>query len=127
MKPIEEVFGDSYHSYDKLISSLEHEVVLQVDDNDYQGDSRVLLRDGDRYGLMVFGWGSCSGCDALYACDTLAEVDELRKKLAGEIIWKDSKSEMRQFIESRDWGVQFISYDRGETKEFVEKAIEVLT
>ena len=51
-------------TYRDLIASMGVENLLQVDDNDYQGDSRILVRDYHRYGLLLFGWGSCSGCDA---------------------------------------------------------------
>ena len=41
-------------------------IVIKVDDDDYQGDSRVLYEGyKDEVGYLQFGWGSCSGCDAL--------------------------------------------------------------
>lgn len=125
MKPIAEVFEDDYYNYDRLLSSMGYEIVLQVDDKDYQGDSRVLYRDGDRYGLLVFGWGSCSGCDALYACSNLEEVDTLRTDLHDQIIWKDNRDEMREFIANRDWEAQY-SWHAEETRDFVAKALELL-
>lgn len=125
MKPISEVFEDDYYNYDRLLSSMGYEIVLQVDDKDYQGDSRVLYRNGDRYGLLIFGWGSCSGCDALYACGSLEEVDKLRSELHDQIIWKDSRAEIRDFIANRDWEAQY-SYHAEETRDFVAKALELL-
>ena len=125
MKPIEQVFEDNYYHYDGLLESFGYEKLLQVDDNDYQGDSRLLYRDGDRYGFLSFGWGSCSGCDALQACCDLKEVDELRQQLFGQIIWKDNKAEMRDFLANRDWEAQWCG-NRKETKEFVAKALELL-
>jgi len=126
MKPIEEVFeGTSYWDYKPLLESMGHEIVLQVDDQDYQGDSRLLLKDGDRYGLLIFGWGSCSGCDALQACDTLRQVDGLRRELYDSIIWKDSAAGMLSFIRDRDWLAQY-SWHADETKEFVAKAVTML-
>lgn len=130
MKPIQEVYADfeswGVSDYDPMLASFGWEIVLKVDDNDYQGDSRVLYRDGDRYGLLVFGWGSCSGCDSLQGCCTIEEIDELRVTLRDQTIWKDSKAEMLEFIRSRDWETQY-SWHADETKEFVQKAIEVLT
>lgn len=137
MKTIKECYPDDVRDdgtlrgwgvsdYDPLLQSLGHEVLLKVDDNDYQGDSRLILKNGDRYGLLIFGWGSCSGCDALQACGTVEEIEELRDGLANGIIWHDSRQAMLDFIKSRDWEVQFSWHDE-ETKEFVEKAIAMLS
>lgn len=54
-------------SYQPIMDSFGN-IILQVDDNDYQGDSRLLYREDDRIGFLQFGWGSCSGCDSLQAC-----------------------------------------------------------
>jgi len=62
-----------WYDYTPLISYFGH-IILRVDDTDYQGDSRVLYEEGERYGYLNFGWGSCSGCDSLQACDTASEV-----------------------------------------------------
>lgn len=131
MKAIEEVYpkdGEGHHhyyDYKPMLDSFGYETVLQVDDNDYQGDSRVLFMDGDRYGLLIFGWGSCSGCDALSACQTIKEVGELRDELHNDIIWKSSRQEMLDFIKERDWEAQY-SWHAEETREFVAKAIAFL-
>jgi hypothetical protein len=128
MKPIEEVYPEFYGTgdYDPLLNSFGWDIVLKVDDGDYQGDSRVLYRDGDRYGLLVFGWGSCSGCDSLQACSTLEEVDEFRTTLRDQTIWKESREEMLAFVRDRDWESQH-SWNDDETKEFVQKAMEALS
>ena len=34
---------------------------------DYQGDYIAVLRDDGRIGVLVYGYGSCSGCDAIQA------------------------------------------------------------
>ena len=51
--------------YSPILLSFDAEIVLAADDQDYQGDSYVLYRRGDSFGVLIFGWGSCSGCDAL--------------------------------------------------------------
>jgi hypothetical protein len=77
MKPIKEVYspheylfdygGGAYFSapydYDPLLESFGYEILLKIDDDDYQGDSRLLFKDGKQYGLLIFGWGSCSAGD----------------------------------------------------------------
>jgi hypothetical protein len=104
-------------SYTDLIDSMEVENLLQVDDDDYQGDSRVLLRDGDRYGLLTFGWGSRSGCDALQAAEgNDTEVRELRDDLWRAIHWEDSaaalltyiaRTRWLTYIEGKDWSLDY--------------------
>ena len=135
MLPIEKVYPEynenerySYFcDYSRLLDSFEYEILIQVDDQDYQGDSRVLFFDKSvgRYGYLNFGWGSCSGCDALQSCTSLKEVEKLRDSLHTSIIWQDSKEEMLAFFQNRDWETQY-SWHAEETKEFVKQCVELL-
>lgn len=59
-------------------------ILVQVDDQDYQGDSRILYENNGQYGYLKFGWGSCSGCDALQGCDSVLELDELIEVYVGQ-------------------------------------------
>lgn len=113
--------------YDPLILSLGHEVCVQVDDSDYQGDTRLLLYDPveDRYGLLIFGWGSCSGCDSLQACSNFDEVAELWEHLFTSIIWKNSAGEMLHFLCFRDWELQY-AWHASETRSFIAQATDYL-
>ena len=99
-------------------------VLLRVDDEDYQGDSRVLYKDGDRYGLLIFGWGSCGGCDALQACDTREEVDALIRELHEKVQWM-SGPEMLSYFQTHDWEGDY-SYHAEETRRFVKEGTELL-
>ena len=111
----------TYFSYGDLLDSFEVQVLLNVEDNDYQGDTRVLMRDGARYGLVVFGWGSCSGCDALEAVNgDVAETTELRDELWSSVHWEDSAAEMLAYVDGKDWSLDF-SY-RKETADFLAQA-----
>lgn len=101
------------------------EIILQIDDADYSGDSRVLYRDNGKYGYLHFGWGSCSGCDALQACDSIEKVQELMNDLFQSIKWFENKSECLNFFLNHDWQGDY-SYFLNEQKEFVAKAIELL-
>ena len=102
------------------------EIVLQVDDNDYQGDTRVLYKDGDRYGHLCFGWGSCSGCDALQACDNLQEVQKLFESLVTQVKWFDSKTDALAWFKGHDWEGDY-SWHTEEQKEYLQKAITILS
>ena len=131
MKPIEEVYPDAIdddHSfwgvsnYLPLLKSLGYEIAIRVDDDDYQGDSRLLFKDDASYGLLIFGWGSCSGCDALQACDSYEEIEYLRQELLNEIHWEPTGKEMSAWIENKDWELEYSWHVSG-TKTFVEKCL----
>lgn len=131
--PIERVYPDAIgrdgrfwgaYDYSPLIRSFGYDVVLQVDEYDYQGSSWVLFKDGDRYGYLEFGWGSCSGCDALQACESYAEIDQLRKELHESIKW-GSATELLGFFREHDWEGDW-SWHALECREFVEKATRIL-
>ena len=36
--------------------------------DDYQGDYLFLVKKDNEYARVVTGYGTCSGCDALYGC-----------------------------------------------------------
>lgn len=111
------------YGYDELIASFEYEVLGQLDTGSYQGDTQVLLRDGDRYGYLLFGWGSCSGCDAMADCRNVAQATELRDELVAGITWFDTAAELLSFLENRDWDLQWLG-DEG--RKIVPMAREVL-
>lgn len=139
MKPIQEVYPevakelaeDNYFSapgdYQPLLKSFGYEIAVQVDDKDYSGDSRLLLKDGARLGILIFGWGSCSGCDALQRCNSFAEIDELRTELFDQIKWFDSKQEALSYVRGHDWeGDYGWRSGDGKAKEFVQRVLEIL-
>lgn len=93
------------------------EIVLHIYDADSSGDSYMLLCcDGPSigagsgiYGYLCFGWGSCSGCDALQSAlynrrerNSYSEFKELRTKLCDQVVWKP-KEELLEWIKSVDW------------------------
>lgn len=101
-------------------------IVIQVDDNDYQGDSRLLYDENGKIGLLIFGWGSCSGCDALQACNSLEEVQELCDSLQSDIKWFDDKKQALEYFKNHDWCGDY-SWHQTETKEFINKCIDYLS
>lgn len=127
---IEDEFGYNYFDresdYTPLLESFGYEILLKVDDEGYQGDSRLIFKDGDRYGLLIFGWGSCSGCDALRACESYDEIDKLRHELLNDIRWFNSAKEILDYITHHDWTLEFCWYS-DEFKMFIRKAKKILT
>ena len=82
----EESYGES--AYDPMVNAFGN-VVIQVDDNGYQGDTRVLYNNDGKIGYLIFGWGSCCVCDALQGCASLEEIQELCNELESDILWFD--------------------------------------
>lgn len=88
---------DSPCNYAPIIKSF-GQVFVQVDEDGYSGDTFVLLGKDNKFGFLSFGWGSCSGCDALQRCDSYEEIDELIENLENSIQWFDSLREAQEYI-----------------------------
>lgn len=98
-------------------------VLIQVDDNDYQGDSRVLYEKDGKYGYLIFGWGSCSGCDSLQACNNTKDIQELIDGLVNDVTWFDSLEELQKHFSGKDWELEYC-WQADETKDFIAKVLE---
>jgi hypothetical protein len=110
--------------YQPIINSF-GKVLIQVDDKDYQGDSRVILEHEGKIGWLNFGWGSCSGCDALQACNTHAEVDQLIVELRNSIKWFDSIEELKHFFKTKCWDLDY-SWHSEEQNKFIEQVLNYI-
>lgn len=114
-----------WYDYQPMLDAF-GKIVIQVDDADYQGDSRLLYDENGKIGLLIFGWGSCSGCDALQACNTLEEVQELCNELQEDIKWFDNKEQALEYFKNHDWRGDY-SWQQREMKEFINKCIDYLS
>ena len=97
-------------------------ILIQVDDNGYQGDTRAIIQKDNKFGYLNFGWGSCSGCDALQACCSAKDVENLVLELQSDIKWFNSKKELKIYFKEKDWEGDY-SWSK-EQKEFIEKVLE---
>lgn len=129
MKTAEELYKDHIDDqwfcvcdYQPMINEL-GKVVIQVDDNDYQGDTRVLLRLDDRYGLLIFGWGSCSGCDALQSCQSIEQVQSLFDEMKQDVKWFDSLDLLKKYVIEKDWELEYCWHE-SETREFIDQVLK---
>jgi hypothetical protein len=108
--------------YGSLLASL-GPIAVRTDQNDYQGYSWVLYDfGGDSVGFLRFGWGSCSGCDALQACSTYREIEELRDSLESSIR-RESRDGMIAYLRTIDPSVSWNAEDEG---RFVAEALAYL-
>ena len=87
------------YDYDKIIEAL-GDIVARGDTNDCQGDTVAIVKRDGKFGFVAFTWGSCSGCDALQACDSYEEVGELIESIDKSIVWKDTIEEMKAYVNS---------------------------
>lgn len=110
--------GGWFSSYDPIVEALGN-VVIRVDQKDYQGDTWVLYNNDGQYSYLCFGWGSCSGCDRLQGCDTYEEVDELIAELKESIIHFDSLDEARTYFNDEARKFNY-SWHYQEFKEFMK-------
>lgn len=99
------------------------EILVKVDDKDWQGDSRLVFRDENRFGFLIFGWGSCSGCDALLACKNFDDIEKLIDSLINSIKWFDSYSEVIDYFTNKDFDLEHYGR-KNETKEFIKLVLE---
>lgn len=133
MKDVREVFkgaddGDYFeeqYSYGLMLDSFEFEILVKEDFGSYDGDTKVVLKDGNRYGYMVFGWGSCSYCDALQSCGSYGELESLQKSLFNGIKWFESKSDLVVYFKDKDWALEWYG-DEDECKAFSDTVIKFL-
>jgi hypothetical protein len=111
-------------SYDTLVSCF-GEIVVAVADNDYQGDTRYLVRGADgRWGVVIVGWGSCSGCDALQACSKPKDYAELRDSIGAGATWFDTAAACATYLTDKDWEASYLR--EAETRDFVEQCLAAL-
>ena len=115
MKTALELYSEEYGTDDLIGQILDYtpmleqfgEILIKVDEDDYQGDSYLIYKKENSYGYLRFGWGSCSGCDALQACNTIQEVQELMGALYNSIIWFTSLAELKKYFANKDWTLEF--------------------
>lgn len=101
------------HEDDNEFSVTYHEIVESFgavkateSTDDYQGDTVFAIENGGLFGFGEFGWGSCSGCDALEdACGDSAKIANVRNDIGGGIDWfrslEDGIAYLKQHAEGR--------------------------
>ena len=97
--------GEPYYTlcdYTPILESF-GKIVSRWDQDDYQGDSVVFLENKGSLGLLIFGWGSCSGCDALQSCSSVEELGRLLDGLSNSIKWFDNSQDAILYFKQKDW------------------------
>ena len=123
MKNADEIYDNSWGwwDYQPMLNEF-GDILLQKDEQNYQGDSFLIYEKDGKYGYLTFGWGSCSGCDALQGCGDINEVQELMDQLYSQIRWFDSLKELKEYFSTKDWSLDYgWCYD--DFKDFINKVI----
>jgi len=113
------------NGYIDLIKSANLEVIDHLTMGEYQGDLLMIVKKDNQFGMIVAGFGSCSGCDAFQSCrDDKRKLNKLRDKLCNGVIWKDITSFI-SYLRTKKWRNEFYC---GEEKlpEFINETIEKL-
>lgn len=122
-------FSDEYSlylegGYDGMIDSFRYVTLATARLGDCQGDALFFLRDGESYGFLSVGYGSCSGCDSLDGCGSREQVESLRASIHSDIAWQPSVSEAWEWLCGRDWQGQYLIGK--EQEEFVRHCLGLL-
>ena len=112
-------WASEYVTYEDIVKSWGWRVLNFETFGSYQGDHLALLERPGQVGLIVFGYGSCSGCDELDAITPWDYDDEpgdwtpvidFAAQLRDAVHWEPSRDALRDWIdaspENRWW-----SYD----------------
>jgi len=119
---VKDEWGDYSYSYEDLLKSITDKVEWLVEGGyqDYQGDFYYFGKDQQgAFYFVVGGYGSCSGCDALQACDTYEDLIELRSELKRSIRKFDSLEEFEGWFNN---DAQTEWYNDEDIEDFIEKA-----
>ena len=85
------------YDYKPMINAIGNPII-QVWDDDYQGDIRVMFEKDGKYGYLVIGFGSCSGCDALQACENYEDAQVLFNSFLSNTKWFDSLLDLKEYF-----------------------------
>lgn len=99
-------------------------VLAEEEFGDYQGDILFVVLDPqtNQLGVIVTGYGSCSGCDAYQAAeDSAAELNELAAELHRSV-HHGTVPELREYLVGRDGELRW-SFHEGGFAEAVDKAL----
>lgn len=123
-------FDQDWHGTSDYTPILEYAgtVLISESDRDYQGDTYALLEKNGAFGFLKFGWGSCSGCDALQACRTYADAGALADNIVEQVVWHTSAKKMIKYLDSanerNEWYANqdtFTKFRKAAIKELKER------
>jgi len=110
--------------YTPIIQHIAPEILHLSEDAGYEGDTFVLGRTSAGEVVWVeIGWGSCSGCDELQACSTVADIVALANNISDSAKRFATPAEALDWFVSHDWAGDYQSATK---KAAVEAALKIL-
>lgn len=106
-------------SYQEGLNFVGIEVLEWVTFGQWQGDYAAILKEEDDFGFVVIGYGSCSGCDALYGCESSKEYLDLLQRVVGNIKWgskEDLLAEINNEYDDNNWYRHDNDFDENKSK-----------
>jgi len=94
-------------NYTELLETFGYEIIINIKEDNWQGDSWIIFKLDAEYGYLTFGWGSCSGCDALYACKNAKDYENLRQELFNQIQWHETLTDLKEWFKEHDFKGDF--------------------
>lgn len=99
-------------SYQGILEGLGAEILMMEETGSYQGDLVFILGDDSwltgGIGVLVQGYGSCSGCDAWEAASSFKDRLDIAADMINNIRWFPSGSELLEWLladhEDQWWG-----------------------
>lgn len=115
-------------SYSELLESAGWKPLVTVESGSYQGTIHILARHADgRYGYAQISYGSCSGCDARHATDTIKDLEGLRLQLAEEVAPYPTLADAVRAIEADDRASDMGWRDDEDRPKFIAECRALLT
>jgi len=115
-------------TYERLVPIATDGTVLTKADigNGYQGDHLFLVKKGDEYARIVTGYGTCSGCDALYGCESWNELVKLVLEIRDGAIWHDKAGMIEDLHKHDAEGSWYGAKQIASWNAFKRKALAIL-
>lgn len=111
-------------SYGDLLTHTGLTVLNQETFGSYQGDYLFTVTDGTRHGIVIVGYGSCSGCDELehllsgsfhwdgWPEAQYREVTQFAQDLAKRVHWGD-RTQLTEYLLGDDSYMRWYRHDDG--------------
>jgi hypothetical protein len=118
----EDEYGWYNGKYEDLVEATGCEIIDSLRMGSYQGDILMVVSKNYKFGVLSTGYGSCSGCDSLQACNDNSDRAELAIKLYDKIIWKEP-DEITDYLQNKDWEAEYYG-GQEDLPEFIDKVKE---
>jgi len=116
--------GGTYFSvgdYYPIIKSFGN-ILFSEDTGGWSGETFVFYKLKKGYGFLVYGWGSCSYCDALQRCGSVEDVQELMDALSDSMKRFKSLKAIKKYVAEKNWEIEWYGTEilNGKMIEFIK-------